>query len=68
MIIYNEARGLLFHRLELIGLTGSTIFGEKPVIWTQYSQDGVSWSTEKRLMPVNGATGANVLSGSVRAK
>ncbi len=49
MIIYNEARGLLFHRLELIGLTGSTIFGEKPVIWTQYSQDGVSWSTEKAI-------------------
>ena len=49
IILYNEAKGLLFHRLELIGLTGSTIFGKDPVIWTQYSEDGVSWSNEKYI-------------------
>ena len=49
MVLFNDANGILFHRLELIGLTGSTRFGRKPVIWTQYSEDGVSWSTEKAI-------------------
>ena len=48
-VLYNEANGVLFHELELISLTGSTAFGKEPIIWTQYSEDGVTWSTEKYI-------------------
>jgi hypothetical protein len=46
-IVYAEARGALFHELELVSLTGNVAFGDDPVVWTQYSTDGVTWSTEK---------------------
>ena len=47
MVMYNEANGVLFHELELVALPGATTFGIKPVIWTQYSENGVTWSIEK---------------------
>jgi hypothetical protein len=47
MIIYNESRGLIFHELELVALTGNAIFGADPSIWTSYTVDGVTWSQER---------------------
>jgi hypothetical protein len=47
LIIYNESRGVIFHELELIALTGNTIFGQDPSIWTSYTEDGVTWSQER---------------------
>lgn len=46
-IIYNEGRGLQFHEVELVCLTGSTPIGKDPVISTEYSKDGVVWSQPK---------------------
>jgi hypothetical protein len=46
-IVYNEGRGAIFHQLELVCLTGRTIFGEDPYITTAYSVDGVSWGQDK---------------------
>lgn len=47
MIIYNESRGLIFHELELVALTGNAIFGADPSIWTSYTEDGRTWSQER---------------------
>jgi hypothetical protein len=47
IILYNESRGLLFHELELVSLTGNSIFGTDPSIWTSYTEDGVTWSQER---------------------
>lgn len=46
-IIYNEGRGLIFHELELVCLTGRVKVGVNPSVWTQYSLDGETWSQEK---------------------
>ena len=48
-IIYNESRGAIFHQIELVALTGRTEFGDDPIIGTQYSLDGVTWSQEKTI-------------------
>lgn len=47
IIIYNESRGLLFHELELVALTGNSIFGTDPSIWTSYTEDGLTWGQER---------------------
>ena len=47
IILYNESRGLLFHELELVSLTGNSIFGTDPSIWTSHTEDGVTWSQER---------------------
>lgn len=47
IIMYNESRGLLFHELELVALTGNSIFGADPSIWTSYTEDGLTWSQER---------------------
>lgn len=47
IILYNESRGLLFHELELVALTGNSIFGTDPSIWTSYTEDGLTWSQER---------------------
>jgi hypothetical protein len=47
IIIYNESRGAIFHELELIALTGNSIFGADPSIWTSYTEDGLTWSQER---------------------
>lgn len=46
-IAYNEGRNLIFHEIELVCLTGRAALGDDPVIWTQYSVDGVTWSMPK---------------------
>lgn len=43
-IFYNEGNGVIFHELELVGLTGRSGLGDDPVISTQYSLDGLTWS------------------------
>ena len=47
IILYNESRGLIFHEMELIALTGNAIFGTDPSIWTSYTEDGLTWSQER---------------------
>jgi hypothetical protein len=46
-ITYNEGRGLLFHSLELVCLTGRIELGKDPQIGTSYSVDGMNWSMER---------------------
>lgn len=48
-IVYNEAKGGIFHELELIGLTGSAALGDDPQVYTQYSLDGVEWSQPRYI-------------------
>ena len=43
-IVYNEGRGAIFHELELVALPGRAAVGDNPLVWTQYSLDGVNWS------------------------
>lgn len=45
-IVYNEGRGAIFKRLELVALTGRTTSFEEPVITTSYSLDGRTFSQE----------------------
>jgi hypothetical protein len=47
MIVYNEGRGLIFHELELVCLSGRTLLGTDPQIGTEYSLDGEVWSQMK---------------------
>ena len=47
IILYNESRGLIFHEMELVALTGNSIFGTDPSIWTSYTEDGLTWSQER---------------------
>jgi hypothetical protein len=47
IILYNESRGLIFHEMELIALTGNSIFGTDPSIWTSHTEDGLTWSQER---------------------
>lgn len=46
-IVYAEGRGALFHELELVSLTGRVALGDDPVVWTQHSADGLTWSMER---------------------
>ena len=47
-IVYNAARGAVFHAMELTCLTGNVAFGADPYILTSYSLDGRSWSVPRR--------------------
>ncbi len=49
LIAYNEGNGAVFHRLELVTLTGRVALGIDPIITTSYSLDGVSWSQDRPL-------------------
>jgi hypothetical protein len=46
---YNESRGAIIHRLELVALAGRTALGEDPTIATSYTVDGVQWSQPKSI-------------------
>lgn len=48
-ILYNEGRGLIFHELELVSLTGRVAQGVESTVWTQYSLDGETWSQQKAI-------------------
>lgn len=49
-MIYNEAKGAIFHELELVALPGRVAIGANPAIWTSYTLDGETWS---QLRPCN---------------
>lgn len=55
-IVYNESKGVLFHELELVSLTGRVAVGTNPQISTSYSLDGQTWSQDKFITA--GTTGA----------
>ena len=46
-VVYNEGRGAIFHELELVALTGNSVAGKDPTIWTSYTTDGRTWSQER---------------------
>jgi hypothetical protein len=46
LITYNGGKGAIVSDLELVCLTGRSA-ATGPVIWTSYSEDGVTWSQEK---------------------
>jgi hypothetical protein len=46
-VLYNDGHGLIFHELELVCLTGNTVLGVDPTIWTSYTLDGRTWSQER---------------------
>lgn len=48
-IAYNEGRGALVNKLELVCITGRVEFGEDPYISTSYSVDGFTWSQERPI-------------------
>jgi len=43
-IIYNESRGAIVNGIDLVCLTGAVSLGVSPVVSTEYSIDGVTWS------------------------
>lgn len=47
LVMYNEGQGAILHELELVCLTGRIALDVDPVIWTQYSLDGATWSLER---------------------
>lgn len=47
MILYNDGNAAILHEIELVCLTGRVALGADPVIWTQYSLDGQTWSQER---------------------
>jgi hypothetical protein len=47
LALYNQGNGAIVHELELVCLTGRIALGANPVIWTRYSDDGVTWSQER---------------------
>ena len=46
-IAYNESNSVIFH--ELVALTGRVALGKDPMISTQYSVDGETWSQERSI-------------------
>lgn len=54
-VVYASGNGAIIHDLELVCLSGKAAPGGRPVMFTQYSQDGQTWSQER---PVSvGTTG-----------
>ncbi len=48
-MIYNAGKGAIVNSVELIGLPGRVEIGKDPTIWTSYSVDGQTWSTEMAI-------------------
>jgi len=46
LVVYNGGKGAIVNDLELVCVTGRTSAID-PVIWTSYSEDGVTWSQER---------------------
>ena len=49
IIAYNEGKGALFQKMELVSLTGRVALGTNPQISTSYSLDGLSYSQERYI-------------------
>ena len=48
-ILYNEGRGAIIHELELVCLTGNVALGLDPVVTTDWSIDGLTWSQPRTV-------------------
>lgn len=48
-IIYNESRGAIVNKLELVGLTGRVDLGADPTVSASYSLDGTNWSQDRTI-------------------
>lgn len=46
-MLYNEAKGAIFHELELVALPGRVALNDAPVVWTSYTLDGETWSQDR---------------------
>jgi hypothetical protein len=49
IIAYNEGKGALFQKMELVSLTGRVALGTNPQISTSYSLDGLSYSQDRYI-------------------
>ena len=49
IIAYNEGKGALFQKIELVSLTGRLALGTNPQISTSYSLDGLSYSQDRYI-------------------
>jgi hypothetical protein len=49
IIAYNEGKGALFQKMELVSLTGQVALGTNPQISTSYSLDGLSYSQDRYI-------------------
>ena len=49
IISYNEGKGALFQKIELVSLTGRVALGTNPQISTSYSLDGLSYSQDRYI-------------------
>jgi hypothetical protein len=49
IIAYNEGKGALFQKIELVSLTGRVVLGTNPQISTSYSLDGLSYSQDRYI-------------------
>jgi hypothetical protein len=49
IIAYNEGKGALFQKMELVSLTGRVELGTNPQISTSYSLDGLSYSQDRYI-------------------
>jgi hypothetical protein len=49
VIIYNEGKGAIVNRLELVALTGNVALNTNPMINTSYSVDGKNWSQNRSI-------------------
>jgi len=47
--LYNESRGAILHRLELVGQTGRADFGASPVIYMSTTTDGKTFGQERMI-------------------
>ena len=49
IIAYNEGKGALFQKMELVSLTGRVALGTNPQISNSYSLDGLSYSQDRYI-------------------
>ena len=45
--VFNSTNRAIFHKLELTNLAGRAPFGESPICWASWTDDGMQWSDEK---------------------
>lgn len=48
-ILYNASNGVIANEIEIIGLFGRAKLGEDPYIFVSWTNDGETWSDERRL-------------------
>lgn len=48
-IIYNASKGVIVNQIEIVGLFGRAELDDDPVIFVSWTNDGETWSDERRL-------------------